>query len=160
MAYIVEAFLNDAVDILALQKTAYQSEAKLYNDWTLPALTQTIESLQEEFKQSRVLKALINGEMVGSVRARVDNGVCHIGRLIVSPDHQRQGIGTALLSNIEAMYTSADEFHLFTGSKSIDNIRLYEKLGYVKSHTKCLSKNVDLVFMVKPSKNRNAKISC
>ena len=35
--------------ILALQKLAYESEARLYDDWKLPPLTQTLDSLQAEF---------------------------------------------------------------------------------------------------------------
>lgn len=152
MVEIITAELKDAKEILELQKLAYQSEAKLYNDWSLPALTQTIESLHQEFKDSIILKAIIKNKIVGSVRAKMENSICKIGRLIVNPEYQGQGIGTALLSRIEAMQENMDGFELFTGSKSISNIRLYEKQGYVKSHTKVLSENVTLVFLVKPKK--------
>jgi len=153
MVEIIAAELKDAKEILELQSLAYQSEAKLYNDWSLPALTQTIESLHEEFKDSIILKATIKNKIVGSVRAKVENGVCKIGRLIVNPDYQGQGIGTALLNRIEKMQENINDFKLFTGSKSISNIRLYEKQGYAKSHTKSLSENVTLIFMAKPSKS-------
>lgn len=44
--------------ILALQKRVYESEARLYDDWNLPPLTQTIDSLRAEFATSLVLKAV------------------------------------------------------------------------------------------------------
>ena len=40
---------SDAPEILALQKTAYQSEAEIYGDDSLPALQQTLEELQKDF---------------------------------------------------------------------------------------------------------------
>ena len=39
--FIVQASPDDAGEILALQKMAYQSEAKLNDDWTIPPLTET-----------------------------------------------------------------------------------------------------------------------
>lgn len=152
MVEIIAAEPKDAKEILELQIHAYQPEANLYNDWSLPALTQTIESLQQEFQESIILKAIVQSKIVGSVRSKVENGVCKIGRLIVNPDYQGQGIGTALLDRIEKMQGNIIGFELFTGSKSVSNIRLYEKQGYVKSHTKNLSENVTLIFMTKPSK--------
>lgn len=153
MVEIIAAELKDAKEILELQTLAYQSEARLYNDWSLPALTQTIESLHQEFKDSVILKAIVKNKIVGSVRARVENRICKIGRLIVNPEFQGKGIGTALLKKIEEIQENINSFELFTGSKSFSNIRLYEKQGYVKSHTKVLSENVTLIFLVKPSKN-------
>ena len=153
MVEILAAESKDAKEILKLQILAYQSEAKLYNDWSLPALTQTLDSLYQEFEDSVILKAIINNQIVGSVRAKVDNDVCKIGRLIVDPEFQKKGIRTALLKHIEQMHENTTSFELFTGSKSVSNIQLYEKNGYVKSHTKDLSESVSLLFLVKPNKN-------
>ncbi|WP_062064253.1 GNAT family N-acetyltransferase [Cellvibrio sp. OA-2007] len=152
MIEIIAAELQDAKEILELQRLAYQSEAKLYNDWSLPALTQTIESLIQELERSIVLKTVINGMIVGSVRASVDSDICKIGRLIVMPEFQGRGIGTALLERVEAMQETNVSFELFTGSKSLRNIQLYQRQGYVMSHTKVLSDSVTLVFLVKKSK--------
>jgi GNAT superfamily N-acetyltransferase len=153
MVEIIAAESKDAKEILELQSLAYQSEAKLYNDWSLPALTQTLESLCQELENSIFLKAIVKNKIVGSVRAKVENGICKIGRLIVNPEYQGKGIGTALLKHVEEMQKNTISFELFTGSKSLSNIRLYEKQGYVSSHTKVLSENVTLIFLVKPSKN-------
>lgn len=152
MVEIATAELTDAEEIIDLQRLAYQSEAKLYNDWSLPALTQTIDSLHQEFENSVILKAIVNNKIIGSVRARVDEGICKIGRLIVKPEFQRQGIGAKLLKHIEDMHADVKYFELFTGSKSISNIRLYEKHGYVPAHTKALSETVTIIFLVKQNR--------
>jgi N-acetylglutamate synthase-like GNAT family acetyltransferase len=149
MVSITKAKLKDADEILALQKLAYQSEAELYNDWQLPALTQSLDSLKSEFATSIILKAVIDNRIIGSVRAIAEYDRYKIGRLIVHPDYQRQGIGSALLTRIESMNISSKIFELFTGSKSLNNIQFYKKQGYKITQTKPLSEKVELVFMEK-----------
>lgn len=152
MITICRVELKDAEDILALQKLAYQSEARLYNDWSLPPLRQSLESLLEEFGESVALKAVSNGRIVGSVRARAALEVCAIGRLVVHPDFQGQGIGSQLLKSIEAEFPEASKYELFTGSRSEANIRLYHCHGYTISHAQQLSPTVVLVFLEKTVK--------
>ncbi|HCS63137.1 MAG TPA: GNAT family N-acetyltransferase [Cellvibrio sp.] len=154
MLDIIHAEVADAEKIIQLQRLAYQSEAKRYNDWSLPALTQTVESLQTEFAQKIILKAVEGGEIVGSVRAFMQQDICNIGRLIVHPQHQRQGIGSQLLRSVEILHRHARMFELFTGSKSLDNIRLYQKHGYTISHHQQLSPSVELVFLQKTAQER------
>jgi len=149
MLEISKAEITDAESIIMLQRLSYQSEAKIYNDWSLPALTQTVESLCAEFEKSVILKATKNGDIIGSVRATISDNICKIGRLIVHPESQRQGIGSNLLNKIETLYAHAEKFELFTGSKSLSNIRLYEKNGYSISHTQTLSENVSIIFLIK-----------
>ena len=93
---IKQAIMSEAEDILELQKIAYQSEAELYQDWNIPPLLQTLHQLQLEFENHKIIVATFNDEIVGSVRGYVDQGTLHIGRLIVHPDFQKQGIGSQL----------------------------------------------------------------
>ncbi len=151
MLTIDRATLEDAETILALQKLAYQSEAKLYNDWSLPPLTQTLESLREEFTTSVILRATVDNRIVGSVRAKVSGDTCAIGRLIVHPEFQGRGIGSKLLQAIEASCAGATRFELFTGSKSEANIRLYQRHGYAITRTQTVSPTVTLTFLEKPA---------
>lgn len=146
---ISRATINDAQAILELQRLAYQSEATIYGDWSLPPLTQSLESLQEEIGTLAVLKAVIDGQVVGSVRAKLQAGICEIGRLIVHPSFQRQGIGSALLRAVEASFPKTTAFEVFTGSKSSANIRLYHRHGYRLTCTKALSPTISLIFLQK-----------
>ncbi|MBN2401570.1 MAG: GNAT family N-acetyltransferase [Spirochaetes bacterium] len=68
--------------------------------------------------------------MVGSVRAREYEGTCYIGRLIVNPDNQNQGIGKKLMKEIKKLFDNINRFELFTGSFSYKNIYFYKRLGY------------------------------
>jgi len=146
---IENATIDDAVEILDLQKRAYESEARLYNDWTLPPLTQTLPALRDEFTTSVFLKALAGNLLVGSVRAREVDGLCQIGRLIVDPQLQGRGIGTRLMRHVESLFPQAKTFELFTGSRSEGNLRLYERLGYVRTREKAVSTAVTLIYLEK-----------
>jgi ribosomal protein S18 acetylase RimI-like enzyme len=139
----------DIPAILDLQKRAYESEAVLYADRSLPPLTQTLESLRAELGQSVVLKAVDGDTLIGSVRARTSDGTCHIGRLIVAPGRQGCGIGTRLMHEIEACFDAAHRFELFTGSRSAGNLRLYERLGYTRCREQAVSPTITLVFLEK-----------
>jgi hypothetical protein len=46
---IVSAAMEDLQRILALQKLAYESEARLYDDWNIPPLTQSLSEIKAEF---------------------------------------------------------------------------------------------------------------
>jgi ribosomal protein S18 acetylase RimI-like enzyme len=126
---IVPATVDDAESILALQHLAYQTEAAIYDDFTLPPLTETLEDLKARFGDRRFLKAVEDRQLVGSVRAFQDGATCQVEWLIVHPDYRCRGIGTALLDRIETLFPTARRFELFTGNKSAGNLRLYERLG-------------------------------
>jgi ribosomal protein S18 acetylase RimI-like enzyme len=127
---IERAMISDAEEILSLQKLAYRSEAEIYNDFNIPPLVQTLESIEKDFENQYFLKAVMDGKIIGSVRAYTKEGTCYIGRLIVHPDFQNRGIGTDLMNEIERIFNTCRRFELFTGDKSERNLYFYQKLGY------------------------------
>jgi ribosomal protein S18 acetylase RimI-like enzyme len=94
------------------------------------------------------LKVLSDEKIIGSVRILQKDNTCYVGRLMVHPDYQNQGVATKLLLEIEHRF-SCSRFELFTGEKSINTIRLYEKLGYKKFKVERPAANVTLVFLEK-----------
>jgi ribosomal protein S18 acetylase RimI-like enzyme len=73
----------------------------------------------------------------------------YIGRLIVHPDFQKQGIGTALMEQIESCFGQVQHFELFSGHKSDGNIRLYQRLGYKLFKREEINKTTSFLFMEK-----------
>ena len=146
---IEHASIHDAAEILALQKLAYQSEAALWNDYTIPPLTQTLDSLRAQFASHVILKAVIEGEIVGSARAQQQGDTCCIGRLLVHPDRQNRGIGAQLMAALEAEFPAAARFELFTGKTSARNLHLYQKLGYRPFKEEALNERVTIVYLEK-----------
>jgi GNAT superfamily N-acetyltransferase len=146
---IEAATIEDAPQILALQKLAYLSEAEIYDDYEIAPLTQTLDALRTDFENQVILKASVNGIIVGSVRGYMEKGTCFIGRFMVHPDSRNKGIGKQLMNRIEAYFPDAERFELFTGHKSERNLYLYQKLGYSVYRTDKITNNLALVFLEK-----------
>ena len=146
---IKKAQKEDLKEILELQYLAYQSEAKLFGNMDIPPLKQTIEEVYDEFQKGTILKAVDDeGSIIGSVRAYQKNGTVYIGKLMVHPKMQRKGIGTKLLLEIENEFPN-QKYEPFTSTKIIDNIQLYEKLGYKKYKEEAVSQKLQFVFFQK-----------
>jgi ribosomal protein S18 acetylase RimI-like enzyme len=137
-----------AGELLTLQRAAYVTEAQLYADARLPALTQTLPELVAELAGSSCLAVWHGPRLVGAVRTREVDGVLHIGRLVVAPDLQGHGTGSRLLAAAEAASGCATAT-LFTGHLSEANLRLYQRHGYVETHREQLSPTVELVHLAK-----------
>ena len=148
---IVDAVPDDAAAILALQRLAYESEARRYRNWSMPPLVETLAEVRRHVAGDVVLKALLDDRLVGSVRGVVTGGVCEVGRLIVHPDVQRRGIGSALLAAIERRVPGMDAYELFTGDRSVENLRLYDRHGYRETRREPLPTGVSLVYLRKPA---------
>ena len=118
MILIQKAQKEDLKEILELQYLAYQSEAKLF------------------------------GDIIGSVRAYEENRTVYIGKLMVHPKMQKQGIGTQLLLAMENEFPN-HRYELFTSTKSISNIRLYERLGYKIFKEEAVSEELQFVYLEK-----------
>jgi quercetin dioxygenase-like cupin family protein/GNAT superfamily N-acetyltransferase len=159
---------HELTEILRIQKLAYKKEAERYNDYSIPPLLQTLEEIQEEFRESLFLTARYDTTIVGSVRARVAGNTCIIGRLMVLPRYWRNGIGRKLLQTIETeilwRFPSLHQFELhlyqndnwgstyvehFTGEKSDDNIHLYESEGYTRYKYEEYDKGVRILYLEK-----------
>jgi ribosomal protein S18 acetylase RimI-like enzyme len=146
---IERAAISDAEEILALQRVAYRSEAELYDDFNIPPMLETAEQIKNNFGKEIFLKAVIDRKIVGSVKAFDKGGTCHIGRLVVHPEFQNQGIGTQLMNEIESIFGESKRFELFTGHRSEKNLHLYQKLGYQAFKTERVHDRLTLVFMEK-----------
>lgn len=146
---IIKAEINDLQEILDLQHLAYQSEAALFGRQDIQPLTETLEELIEEYNAGTVLKMVDeNGKILGSVRAKEENGTLYIGKLMVHQDHRRKGYGKMLVTEIERCYPGK-RYELFTSTRSKDNIRLYESLGYREFARKDVDDELRFVFMEK-----------
>lgn len=146
---IIKAEIADLEQILQLQYLAYQSEAKLLNNFSIPPLKQTLEEVRREYERGIFLKAVDEkGSVIGSVRAYTDSDTTYIGKLIVQPEKQSQGIGSKLVSAIERECPSM-RYEIFTSDKSVRTIRLYEYLGYVRFKEEKITDKLNIVYLEK-----------
>jgi len=139
------AVSEDLESILALQKIAFMSEAALIDDYSIPPLKQDFTEIQDEFRYTYILKAEIDQQIVGSVRAEVHEGTCLIKKLIIHPDYQNRGIGSLLLTSIEQSFPLVKRFELFTGRESKRNDVFYKRRGYKPFTEKTINEKLTLV---------------
>jgi predicted N-acetyltransferase YhbS len=118
----------DFPSILEIQRQAFAEYEGLYNTtaWT----TETVEDMKRDAREKRILVAEWEGRPAGSVRFWTVGGVCVIRLLSVRPAHQRQGIGKALLLEIEKLVTDCHKYYLCTMLRTSRNVQLFLNLGY------------------------------
>ena len=146
---ISKATENDLPEILALQYLAFESEVKLFKNKDDLPLKQTLDELTAELNNGIILKLISDDNtIIGSVRANSKDGTTHIGKLMVHPDYRRRGYGIKLLTEIENCFPKT-RFELFTATKSVNNIRLYQKMGYEIFGQKRINDELVFVYMEK-----------
>ncbi|MEO3884802.1 GNAT family N-acetyltransferase [Nonomuraea sp. B5E05] len=151
---IERAVAADAGEILTVQRAAYVSEAQLYGDPYILPLVESLEQMRKAIEGAVVLKALDAGRIVGAVRGQLSGATCVVGRLVVAPDRQGQGLGTALLRSLHEEVPEASAFDLFTGHLSEGNVRLYRRLGYRETHRERMDDHLTLVHLRRPADPR------
>lgn len=145
---ITKACLEDLEEILQLQYLAYQSEAALFGSNDIPPLKQTIDEVVEEYHKGVILKLVAYNKIIGSIRAWETEGTIQVGKLMVHPDYRHCGYGTKLLNEIES-YFSQKRFVLFTSTRSINNLRMYQRKGYKEFERKSITTELEFVFLEK-----------
>jgi GNAT superfamily N-acetyltransferase len=147
-----------------LQYLCYQSEAELYGDHSIAPLTETVAELRgilaaggdgrrgdgRRGDATVILVAQRDWEVVAAVRGRLDGDTCRVGRLVTHPRLRRRGLASRLLAEIELHHPTAARFELFTGARSVDNIRLYTRCGYRETR-RAVEGGIEMMFLAKPA---------
>ena len=97
--------------------------------WT--AYTEDLPALERGFQNSLlVLAAHEDGELIGLIRAVGDGAtVVFVQDLLVAPQKQRQGVGTALLKAVLDRYSNVRQL-LLTTDNTPKTIAFYKSLGF------------------------------
>lgn len=97
--------------------------------WT--AYTEDLPALERGFQNSLlVLAAYEDGELIGLIRAVGDGAtVVFVQDLLVAPQKQRQGVGTALLKAVLDRYSNVRQL-LLTTDNTPKTIAFYKSLGF------------------------------
>jgi tRNA (guanine37-N1)-methyltransferase len=121
----------DAGEILTLQRACWLQEQQANPDAWVPALHESLEDVRAWLSEWTVLTMRREGRLIGGARGRLEGDVWELGRIMVAPDLQGQGLGRVLLEAIEAAAPpAATSYALFTGAGSVDNLRMYKRAGY------------------------------
>jgi len=128
---IAPAVPADAGQVLTLQRACWIQEQQANPGVRIPPLHESLDDVRRWLGESTVLTARRGDRLIGAARARAEGELWNVGRLMVAPDLQGQGLGRVLLEAIEAAAPAGTTtFVLFTGAGSVDNIRFYKRAGY------------------------------
>ena len=128
---LASAVPADAGEILTLQRACWLQEQQANPGVEIPALQESLDDVRGWLGEWTVLTLRREGRLVGAARARLEGELWDVGRLMVAPDLQGQGLGRVLLEAVEACAPdSATSYVLFTGVGSLANQRFYKRAGY------------------------------
>lgn len=122
-------------DVQIKEYKKYNSEdiPKLYDSVGWSAYTDDLAALENGFNNSlKILAAYKNDELVGIIRAVGDGyTVVFIQDILVLPEYQRQGIGSALLKAIVDCYPNVRQIQLTTDCTE-KTIAFYKSIGFIE----------------------------
>ena len=129
---IVPAEPADAGELLTLQRACWMQEAHANPGVQIPALAESLDDVRAWLPEWDTWVVRRAGRLVAAVRGRLDDETTwDIGRIMVAPDLQGEGMGRVLLAHIEAVAPAqVTSYVLFTGAGSLRNQRMYKKAGF------------------------------
>lgn len=104
----------------------------LYESVGWVSYTNRPKMLQEAYLHSlKIYAAYVENKLVGIIRVVGDGfSVVFVQDLLIYPEYQRQGIGTALLKMIMEEYRDVYQLHLLTENTE-KTIAFYKSLGFI-----------------------------
>ena len=120
--------------LLTIQRAAYTVEAELIGSSAIPALTESLEALQQSGET--VYGYWLDEQLAGAISYKREGTVLDIHRLVVHPAYFRRGIGKTLVSFVEQIEESITTIVVSTGARNIPAKRLYRQLGFVETGDK------------------------
>ena len=107
--------------------------SRLYNAVGWTAYTENMPALREGFKNFMLVLAAYDGEeLLGIIRTVGDGAtIVFVQDILVFPDKQRQGIGTALLREILNRYPNVRQIELATDNTA-KTVGFYKSMGFAE----------------------------
>lgn len=128
---VVRAVPGDAGELLTLQRACWVQEALANDLLDLPALHESLDDVRSWLQEWDTWVIRRAGRLVAAARGRLEGDSWDIGRIMVAPDLQGQGLGRVLLEHLQAVAPAeATSYVLYTGAASARNQRLYRRAGF------------------------------
>ncbi|MFX3633410.1 MAG: GNAT family N-acetyltransferase [Candidatus Pristimantibacillus sp.] len=115
--------------VLDVQLPSYRIEAQIIDYEEIPPLKDTVETLQQCGESFYGYYA--GNELTGVISFKIEEDVIDIHRLVVHPNHFRQGIAKKLLDYVEGLKIKRNKIIVSTGTKNTPAVNFYLKNGFV-----------------------------
>lgn len=151
------ATLDDAAELLVLQRCCWVDEAVANETLEIPALHESLDDVRGWLVEWQTWSVRLGVRLVGAVRARQEEMAWEIGRLMVAPDLAGRGLGSWLLRFAESRApVGVERFTLYTGARNVRNVALYERAGYSRTREPAPPNAVRLSKVVPPPRTERA----
>jgi len=129
---IRRATVKDAPYIFSIIQKAFKEYSKITGQTNLEALAETVEDIEEAIKTRTVFIAVMDDNIVGTVRISIEGDQANISRFAVDCDNQNNGIGKALMNEADTYLKKmhVKKVTLHTSSKHDVLMRFYYGIGF------------------------------
>jgi ribosomal protein S18 acetylase RimI-like enzyme len=132
-------------ELWSLQHKAYRLEAEMIGFNEIPPLMETRDMLKGS-KEDFYGCFEDHEELMGAVAVLEESpGRLTVTRMMVNPDHFREGVAGSLLEYIFAHFTGMEQFIVSTGKLNIPAVTLYTKHGFLPVGVEEVAPGVELV---------------
>ena len=120
-----------AIEIMEYTEYNENEIKKLYSEVGWYAYTEDMPALMQGYKNSLlVLAAYENNNLLGIIRVVGDGStIIFVQDILVFPENQRKGIGTALLQDVLKRYADVRQIELVTDNTE-KTVAFYKSLGF------------------------------
>ena len=136
-----------AAQIHAVAQAAYKLEAERIGCAEFPPLRESLDELCQSSDSFLVFQQA--GSIIGALSFDRSSDPVAITRLVVSPAHLRQGIATALLSDLEQRLSPTARLSVSTAQTNTPAVILYQRLGYTTAGVSNSSEGIPLLHLSK-----------
>lgn len=125
------ATADDAGRLLVLQRCCWSQVAIQNNSLSVPALHESLDEVRAWIQDWQVLVAEQNHRLVAAARGRSRGVKWEVGRIMVAPDCEGQGLGRWILAQCEAITPrECTDCFLYTAPGNARGIGIYKRSGY------------------------------
>ncbi len=147
------AKLEDAENLLEIQKKSFHEALELYKDYDTNPMFEKIEKISYKIQNHDYFKIIADGIIIGGINIYKKNDFhYYINRIFIHPDFENLGIGKKAMEFIEKEpdFQDAHIWTLETPHKSFKNHYFYEKLGYIRTgQVEEINENLKLIHFKK-----------
>ena len=136
-----------AAQLHAVAQAAYTLEAQWMGCADFPPLRESLDELRQSSDSFLVFQQ--SGSIIGGLSFHRSTDTVAITRLFVSPGHLRQGIATALLSELESRLFPMTRLTVSTGAANTAAILLYKRFGFKTASASTSAEGIPLLHLVK-----------
>jgi ribosomal protein S18 acetylase RimI-like enzyme len=136
-----------AIQIHAVMQAAYTLEAERIGFAEFPPLRESLVELRQSSDSFLVFQQ--SGSIIGGLSFRRRTDTVAITRLVVSPKHLRQGIATALLSDLESRLFPITRLTVSTAAANTPAISLYKRFGFTTASASTSAEGIPLLHLFK-----------